>query len=61
MADIDLTLMKNRISELERQASTDEQPLKSGDGGSTFEGMDDARFDQIDARQRISDDPRRSG
>jgi hypothetical protein len=40
----------NRISELERQASTDEQPLKSGDGGSTFEGMDDARFDQIDAR-----------
>lgn len=38
MADIDLSLLKRRIAELEQQKAI--PSLKSGDGGGTYDGMD---------------------
>jgi hypothetical protein len=57
-ADVDLTLLRNRLAELEngKPRNPEGPPLKSGDGGGTSGGMDarlsalESRFDRFEAK-----------
>lgn len=57
-AEIDLTLLRTRLREMEARASFDKDSLNSGGGGGTYDGMDgwqtsvEARLSEVKAEVR---------